>query len=315
MAEMSLLKDVFTNIVNVSDNLPGYVVNANSITPLPASSLNEPKSSLMIDLNQPTSKAAVDVQENTGSNCDILITSKEVQDHLHLKINETYDDNGENSTLTPKNHHLQQKRSISWKNDLIVTNEYNPEDCVWLNNEYPDKIANGTYINCYFLRSEDNLSQQKILAIAQEAAVALSTENKDIVTEETKENQPEFVNVAMFKKTISQSPLDGGSRQNSWKNLISKKRHYTKRLKTQNQLMNDKIEKSRKKQEKLKLTIEKVAQTIRLKKEEMVDLKLVEKEEWDKYLAGHKEIRELKECYDESKVILSDSNQINNMRN
>ena len=306
MAEMSWLKDVFTNIVSVSDNLPRYVVNAGSITPLPASSLTESKSSLMNDLNHPTAKATVDVKENTGSDCHILITSKEVGDNLHLKINENYDDNGNNSALSPKNypknHHSQQKRSISWKKDLIVTNEYNPEDCVWLNNEYPDEIANGTYINCDFSRSEDSLSQQNIMVIAEEAAAALSTENKDIVAEEANENQSEFLSIAMFKKTISQSLLDGGSRQNSWKSLLSKKRHYTKKLKTQNQLMNEKIEKSRKKQENLKLTIKEVAHAISLKKEEMADLKLAEEDKWEKYLAGHKEIRELKESYDESKV-------------
>lgn len=34
----------------------------------------------------------------------------------------------------------------------------------------------------------------------------------------------------------------------------------------------------------------------------MADLKLVEEDKWEKCLAGHKEIRELKESYDESKV-------------
>ena len=111
----------------------------------------------MTDLNHPTAKATVDVKENTGSDCHILITSKEVGDNLHLKIN------GNNSALSPKNYpknyHSQQKRSISWKNDLTVTNEYNPEDCVWLNNEYADETANETYVNCDFSCSEDSLLQ------------------------------------------------------------------------------------------------------------------------------------------------------------
>lgn len=301
MAETSLLKDISTNIVNASDNLPGYVFNAGSITLFPSSSMNESKSSLMTDLNQPISKATGDVKENTSDECDY---PKEVEDNLYLKINENYDNNGSNSALSPKNCHSHEKRSISWKKDLTEANEYNPKHFAWLNNKDPDEIANRAYINCDFPCSEDSSLQQKILAITEEDAVSLSTENKDTVAEKTKENQPEFLNIAMFKRTISQSPLNGGSRQNNWKDLVSKKRYYTKRLKTHRQLMNDKIEKSRKKQEKLKLTIEEVTHTIRLKKEQTVDLKLVEKDEWEKYLVGHKEIRELKQCYDESKVKL-----------
>ena len=124
------------------------------------------------------------------------------------------------------------------------------------------------------------------------------------MTKETNEDQSKFLNITKFKKTISQSALDGGSRQSSWKSLLTKERHYTKKLKTQNELMNEKIEKSRKKQEKLNLTIKERAHAIRLKKEEMVDLKLVEQDKWEKYLTGHKEMREIKESCDETKVKL-----------